>query len=206
MIITVSRQFGSGGREVGKRLADALGLQYYDKELVTEIAEHTDLNEGYVSSVLENGGFRNYAFTFGRSMPFVAATPAPVTDVLVAQQKIIKAIGEKGNCLIVGRSSDVILRDMKPFRIFVYAENAAKISRCRARAPEGEHYTDRQMLKMFKEIDGGRKKLHDLLGTHPWGDKAGYDLMLNTTNVSIKEIIPALAEYIRAAAKPADHA
>ena len=201
MIITVSRQFGSGGREVGKRLADALGLQYYDKELVTQIAEHTDLNEGYVSSVLENGGFKNYAFTFGRTMPFVSATPAPVTDVLVAQQKIIKAIGQKGNCLIVGRSADVILKDFKPFRIFVYADDASKIARCRQRAPEGEHYTDKQMLRRFKEIDGGRRKLHDLLSIHRWGDKAGYDLMLNTTNINIKAVIPALAEYISKANK-----
>ncbi len=199
MIITVSRQFGSGGREVGKRLADELGLQYYDKELVTEIAEHTDLNEGYVSSVLESGGFRNYAFTFGRSMPLVSATPAPVTDVLVAQQKIIKAVGAKGNCVIVGRSADVILKEMKPFRIFVYADNASKIARCRAREHDGEHYTDKQMLRRFKEIDGGRKKLHDLLGTLPWGDKNGYELMLNTTNVNIKSIIPALAQYIKSA-------
>ncbi|HIR66574.1 MAG TPA: cytidylate kinase-like family protein [Candidatus Coproplasma avicola] len=201
MIITVSRQFGSGGREVGKRLADALGLTYYDKELVTEISNHTDLNESYVSSVLESGGFRNYAFTFGRTMPFVSTTPAPVTDVLVAQQKIIKAIGEKGNCVIVGRSADVILKDFKPFRLFIYADNDSKIARCRARAPEGEHYTDKQMIRRFKEIDSGRRKLHDLLGVHPWGDKAGYDLMINTTNVNIKAIIPALAEYIKNSTK-----
>ena len=201
MIITVSRQFGSGGMEVGKRLADALGLTYYDKELVTEISNHTDLNESYVSSVLESGGFRNYAFTFGRTMPFVSTTPAPVTDVLVAQQKIIKAIGEKGNCVIVGRSADVILKDFKPFRLFIYADNDSKIARCRARAPEGEHYTDKQMIRRFKEIDSGRRKLHDLLGVHPWGDKAGYDLMINTTNVNIKAIIPALAEYIKNSTK-----
>ena len=201
MIITVSRQFGSGGREVGKRLADALGHTYYDKEHVTEISNHTDLNESYVSSVLESGGFRNYAFTFGRTMPFVSTTPAPVTDVLVAQQKIIKAIGEKGNCVIVGRSADVILKDFKPFRLFIYADNDSKIARCRARAPEGEHYTDKQMIRRFKEIDSGRRKLHDLLGVHPWGDKAGYDLMINTTNVNIKAIIPALAEYIKNSTK-----
>ena len=201
MIITVSRQFGSGGREVGKRLADALGLTYYDKELVTEISNHTDLNESYVSSVLESGGFRNYAFSFFRTMPLFLTTLAPVTDVLVAQQKIIKAIGEKGNCVIVGRSADVILKDFKPFRLFIYAGNDSKIARCRARAPEGEHYTDKQMIRRFKEIDSGRRKLHDLLGVHPWGDKAGYDLMINTTNVNIKAIIPALAEYIKNSTK-----
>ncbi|MGN1104383.1 MAG: AAA family ATPase, partial [Candidatus Coproplasma sp.] len=64
MIITISRKFGSGGREVGKRLADELGYAYYDKELVTEIAENTALNENYVNSVLETGGYSNYAFSF----------------------------------------------------------------------------------------------------------------------------------------------
>ena len=81
------------------------------------------------------------------------------------------------------------------------ADNAEKIERCRARAAEGENYTDKQLIKQFKEIDGGRKKLHDLLGTYPWGDKAGYDLMLNTTNIDIKKIIPALAEYIKNSTK-----
>lgn len=197
MIITVSRQFGSGGREVGKRLADALGLTYYDKELISDISKHTELDEGYVAEVLERGGYRHIAYNFGRTMPLISNTPAPVTDVLVAQQKIIKAMGEKGNCVIVGRSADVILRELSPFRIFVYASDASKIARCRARAAEGEELTDKQMLRQFKEIDGGRRKLHDLLGTRPWGDMEGYDLMLNTTNVEIKSVIPALAEYIR---------
>lgn len=197
MIVTVSREFGSGGREVGKRLADALGLTYYDRELVAEIAKDTELDENYVSSVLERGGYANYTFTFGRSMPFVSAATTPVTDVLVSQQNIIKAIGEKGDCLIVGRCADVILRDYSPFRIFVYADNAGKIARCRARAADGEELSDKQLLKSFKEIDGGRRKLHELLGSTPWGDKAGYDLMLNTTNLEIKSIIPALAEYVK---------
>lgn len=201
MIITVSREFGSGGREVGKRLADELQLTYYDKELVTEIAKKTELDENYVSSVLERGGYANYAFSFGRSMPLVSTAAAPVTEVLVAQQNVIKSIGEKGDCLIVGRCADVILRGLSPFKIFVYADNQSKIERCRARAKDGEDLSDKKLIKSFKEIDSGRKKLHELLGSIPWGDKAGYDLMLNTTNVEIKEIIPALARLIKAARK-----
>ncbi|MGN0814312.1 MAG: AAA family ATPase [Candidatus Coproplasma sp.] len=202
MIVTVSREFGSGGRELGKRLADALGLTYYDKELVTEIAKQTELNENYVSTVLERGGYANYAFTFGRSMPLISTAAAPVTDVLVAQQNVIKSIGEKGDCLIVGRCADIILRGMSPFRIFVYADNQSKIARCRAHAKEGEDLSDKKLIKNFKELDGGRKKLHELLGSVPWGDKAGYDLMVNTSGVEeIKTVIPALAEYIKAARK-----
>lgn len=197
MIITISREFGSGGREVGKRLADALNLQYYDKELVTEIAKTTDLTESYVTSVLENGGFKNFTFNFGRSLPLVSNTPNAVTDVLVAQQNIIKAIGKRGDCVIVGRCADVILRDLKPLRIFVYADEKSKTERCRQRAPEGENLTDKQLVKMFKQVDGGRRKLHELLGSLPWGDKLGYDLMLNTSGIEIKQIIPSLASFAK---------
>lgn len=196
MIVTISRQFGSGGREVGKRLADALGFEYYDKQLVTEIAKSTELNENYVSEVLKNGGYRNYVFSFGRSIPLVSGTPNTITDILVAQQKIIKAIGEKGDCVIVGRSADAILAELSPVRIFVYADQESRVKRCRERAPEGENLTDKQLIRQMREIDKGRKKLHDLFSNYPWGDKDGYDLMLNTSYTNIKSIIPHLASLV----------
>jgi cytidylate kinase len=196
MIITVSRQFGSGGREVGKRLADALGYDYYDKEIVSKIAENTQLDEGYVDKVIESGGFKNYAFNFGRSMPLIVTTPTTVTDVLVEQQNVLKKIAESGNCVIVGRSADAILKSFNPFKIFVYADEKSKLERCRQRAPEDEHMTDKQMLKRFKEIDKGRKTLHDLFSSNVWGEKESYDLMINTTNIDIKKIIPAIKEFI----------
>lgn len=196
MIITVSRQFGSGGREVGKRLADALGLQYYDRELVTEIAKSTSLNENYVSTVLENGGFTNFSFSFARSIPLVSATPAPVTEVFSAQRQIIRAIGEKGDCVIVGRNADVILKDFNPVKLFVYADTQSKLKRCRERAAEGENFTDKQLLKKFKEIDKGRSRLHDLFSSISWGAKEGYDLMVNTSNLDLKAIIKPLADLV----------
>ena len=194
MIITVSREFGSGGRELGKRLADALGLEYYDKELIAEIAKSTSLNENYVTAVLENGGFANFSFSFAHSLPLTATTPNTVTDVLVAQQKIITAIAEKGDCVIVGRCADVIASKFNPVRIFVYADEQSKIKRCRERAQEGEELTDKQLKKSFRRIDKGRAKLHDLLSSTPWGEKCGYDLMINTTRTDIKSIIPQLAD------------
>lgn len=201
MIITISRQFGSGGRELGKRLADELGYAYYDKELVTEIAKKTELNEHYVESVLENGGYRNFAFSFAHTMPVLTQVPDTVTDVLVQQQKVIKAIGDKGNCVIVGRCADVILAKKNPVKIFVYADGASKIKRCRERAADGEDVSDKRILKNAKAIDKGRAKLCDLLSSHPWGDKDSYDIMLNTSGKDIKELIPALAQLVKAIAK-----
>lgn len=201
MIITISRQFGSGGREVGKRLADELGYAYYDKELVTEIAKKTELNEHYVESVLESGGYRNYAFSFAHTMPVISPVPDTVTDVLVQQQKVIKAIGEKGDCVIVGRCADVILAKYNPVKIFVYADDASKIARCRERAADGEDVSDKRILKNAKAIDKGRAKLCDLLSSHPWGDKNSYDLLINTSGKDIKALVPALALLVKALKK-----
>lgn len=196
MIVTISRQFGSGGRELGKRLADELGLKYYDKELIAEIASTTRLDEEYVSKVLENGGFANFAFSFAHSIPLITPTPNTVTEVLVAQQKIIRAIAKKGDCVIVGRCADVITHDFNPVKIFVYADEQSKIERCRARAKDGEELSDKQLLKSFKEIDKGRAKLYDLLSSYSWGAREGYDLMVNTSRMEITEIIKPLSDLI----------
>lgn len=196
MIITVSRQFGSGGRELGRRLADALGLEYYDRELVTEIARKSALNENYVDSVLESGGYSNFAFSFARTIPFSYATRDTVTEVLVAQQNVIKAIGKKGDCVIVGRSADAILADLKPVKIFVYADDKSKIERCKKRAADGEDVSEKHLKKTFKHIDKARAKLHDLVSSTGWGEKEGYDLMINTSGLEVKDIIAPLADLI----------
>lgn len=197
MIVTISRQFGSGGREIGKRLSDELGLKYYDKELIYEIASTTNLNEGYVNKVLENGGFSNYAYSFAHSLPIVSSTPTSVTDVLVAQQKVIKAIAKRGGCVIVGRCADVIAAEYNPVKIFVYADEQSRLARCRERAKDNEKLTDKQLLKSIKEIDKGRAKLYDLVGSYPWGSRDGYDLMINTSRTEIAKIIKPIAELIK---------
>ncbi len=194
MIITISRQFGSGGREIGARLAEHLKLRYFDKELVSAIAKNTALNEKYVSEVLDNGGFNNFAFSFARGMTLAATTPPTVTDILVEQQNVIKQIGKKGDCVIVGRCADVILQEYNPVKIFIYADVQSRLRRCRERAEEGENYTDRQLIKAIKAIDKGRAKLHDLLSSPEWGNKECYDVMLNTSDIKIDNVIPALAK------------
>jgi cytidylate kinase len=197
MIITISREFGSGGRELGKRLADQLGLRYYDKELITEIAEKTDTNENYVNYVLEEGGYKNHVYVYARSIPYITPTPSAITDVLVAQQNVIKKIASEGNCVIVGRSASAILKGYDIFRIFVYADEQSKLERCRSRAPEDENLTDKQLLKKMKLIDKNRQSLHDLFAADEWTSRTGYNLMVNTSHAEIKAIVPPLAELIK---------
>ncbi len=197
-IITVSREFGSGGREVGKRLADELGFAYYDREIVTEIAKKNELDEAYVERTLNSGLISSIPVHFGRTFAYSPAMISNSVNLFVEQHKIIKELAKKGDCIIVGRAADVILKDYKPFNLFVYADMDSKIKRCQERAAKGENVAARDMEKKIRKIDSERAKYYEFFSNTAWGDKAGYDLCVNTTGVEIKKMIPVIAEYARA--------
>ena len=193
-IITISREFGSGGRELGKRLADALGFAYYDREIVSSIAEKCNLDEGYVENVLRKGLTINVPVTFGHTFYFYSdPTSENELKVLNTQQQIIKELALRGDCVMVGRSSGIILEKYNPLRLFVYADMEWKVKRCRERASAEEHLTDRELEKKIRQIDAGRARHQKLLTDRKWGDREGYDLCINTTRTVIKDIVPAIA-------------
>lgn len=191
-IITISREFGSGGRELGKRLAESLGFYYYDREIITEIAKETELDEGYVSKVFEKG-VSTFTLHFGTSFSGLSVINQTPIDILIAQQKIIKTLAKKGNCVIVGRSANAILNEYHPFNIFAYADMDYKIDRCQSIGSGTENFSRKEILKHIKQIDNGRAKTHELFSPIKWGQKEGYNLCVNTTNVVIKDIIPAVS-------------
>ena len=196
-IITVSREFGSGGREIGKRLADELGYAYYDREIVTAIARKTQLDEGYVANALESGMFRGVPIHFGRTFSYSAALLSNTTNLFVEQHKIIREIAAQGNCIIVGRAANAILEEYNPFNLFVYADMDAKVRRCMERAPEGEQLTEREMIRHIKKVDADRAKYYEMFSDTRWGMKEGYHLCVNTTGVNIKALVPIIAQYAR---------
>lgn len=197
-IVAVSREFGSGGREVGKRLADELGFTYYDREIITAIADEANMDAGYVEHVLDNSLHYSYPLTFSHtlSMNYFINNSAP--QLLGIQHKIIRSLAEKGDCVIVGRVADAILEAYKPFRIFVYADMDAKLARCRQRATADEQLSDRELERKIRQIDKNRADNHDLISPVRWGDREGYDLCINTTNVEIKTVVPMIAGYANA--------
>ncbi len=194
-IITVSREFGSGGRELGKRLADALGFSYYDREIVTALSEKTGLDEEYLANRTETGAISEFPFHFARTFTQLPTVSDDSVKLMSMQTGLIKDIAAKGNCVIVGRAADSILEEYDPFKIFVYADEDSKLARCRERAEEGEDLSDREIIRAMKRIDKARADFHDIISEYKWGEKEGYDLCLNTTGLEIKKIIPALAEY-----------
>ena len=198
-IITISREFGSGGREVGKRLADALGFQYYDREIITAVAQKSSFDEEYVEKTLERGIPRTFSISFGRTFSFPDVAQQNYTKLLVAQQQFIEDIAKKGeDFVIVGRAADVILKDYNPLNLFVYAEMDSKIKRCKGRAEKGEKMSEREYARKIKQVDLGRAVNRQLLADGGWGDKESYHLCINTTDAEIKKLIDPIAAFAKA--------
>lgn len=197
-IITVSREFGSGGRELGKRLADILGFNYYDKEIITAIAANKGLDEKYVEKSLDSNFVQTFSFTYGNTFGVIPSLQAQKTELFLEQKRVIEAIAKAGkNCVIVGRNADVILKDLKPFNIFVCAEMEAKVKRCAARAPEGENLSRKKIIQNIKSIDKSRARIREFMTDSKWGESSTYHLTVNTTDWKIKELAVALSEFIK---------
>lgn len=194
-IITISREFGSGGRELGKRLAEALGMAYYDREIVTALAEKSGLAEEYIESVSERGVPRYYPITYARTLTMPPSFSEPHIKVLNEQGRLIEELAGKSDCVIVGRCADVLLREYRPLNLFVYASLESKMQRCRLRE-EKDHYTDRELKRRMAQIDSGRARYRELIDGNKWGDKSLYHLCINTTGLEIKALLPAVREFV----------
>lgn len=199
-IITIGRELGSGGRELGVKLALALGYEYYDKEIITEISKRTELSEKYVQEVIEHNPHDMFPITIGRSFTYIDAYALEKKQsVFREQENVLKEMCEKSNCVIVGRCADFILKDYKPYRIFVCADMQTRMARCNDRALEnGENQLPEKKLKKYiKAVDKGRARYYEFLTGQNWGDKHNYDICVNTTNLSIDDAVASLVKLIK---------
>lgn len=189
-IITIGREFGSGGRELGKRIAEALGIAYYDKEIINEIAKKTDLAYEYVHQIIEKKPIIYYPITIGNTLNTYSHTVNTISAQVYAEQKnVIKELASKSSCVIVGRCADYILKDMNPYRIFVYADMESRMKRCRDKGEVDEKLSDKKLKKMIKGVDKQRKQYYEFYTASDWGNKLNYDICVNTSGKSIKEIV-----------------
>lgn len=196
-IITISREFGSGGKEVGKRLADKLGYAYYDSEIINLLVKETGMSEEYIANISERGIYP-MPFHFGQTFSTNLSIQKSQTDILVKQNKILKQIADKGNAVIVGRGANIILKEYNPLNIFVYANIDSKLNRCREKGPKDENLTDKELINKIKGVDKNRKAFYNLISNIEWGNKENYDLCINTSNINIKKIVISLVEYVNA--------
>ena len=197
-IITVSREFGSGGRSVGKALAKRLGWKYYDKELVKAVAEKTGFDPRFIE---ERGEFSvgksllSYALA-GQGMPGVMNGMSASDFLWCMQREVILKLAEEGGCVIVGRCADYVLRHRNPLRLFFYADIADRMERCRKRNEEQKSLNHDVLRKIITQTDKNRSRYYEFLSGQKWGAKENYDLCINTSSADTEKLIQCVISLL----------
>ena len=198
-VVTIGRQFGSGGRSIGEKLAAKLGVNFYDKELISLAAKESGMSpevfqgvdEKAANSLLYSLSMGMYSFGSG----FSAMGDLPVNDKLyLLQHKIIKEIADRENCVIVGRCADYVLRDNPNcVNIFVYANMAF-----RKEQSIKKHGIDAQHAEhIITKTDKSRANYYSFYSGQKWGMAENYDLCIDSSKLDEDKIVDLIAEYIQ---------
>lgn len=177
-IITISREFGSGGRSIGEEVAKKLGMKYYDRDIIGQIAEKSGFSPEYIQENAElspKKGLFAYAFA-GRDI-----TGKSVEDMVYeVQRKVILEIAEKESCVIIGRNADFILNDRDDvLNVFIHGDKAEKVKRiCKL-----YNVTEADALKMMVDIDKRRMTNYRFYTDRKWGMAGNYTLSLNSSEL-----------------------
>ena len=182
-IITISREFGSGGRFIGEKVAKKLGITYYDKNIISEIAEKSGLSPEYIQESAElspKKGLFAYAFA-GRDI-----TGKSVEDMVYeAQRKVILELAEKESCVIIGRNADFILRDWNDvLNVFIHGDMPEKIQRITHLYNVGEQ----EAVKMMADTDKRRMANYNFYTEQNWGKASNYTLCLNSSEIGYDKL------------------
>lgn len=177
-IITISREFGSGGRFIGEEVAKKLGMKYYDRDIIGQITEKSGFSPEYIQENAElspKKGLFAYAFA-GRDI-----TGKSVEDMVYeVQRKVILEIAEKESCVIIGRNADFILNDRDDvLNVFIHGDKAEKVKRiCKL-----YNVTEADALKMMADIDKRRMTNYRFYTDRKWGMAGNYTLSLNSSEL-----------------------
>lgn len=183
LIITISRQKGSGGHYVGELLAKKMGIKCYDEELIIETAKVSGMSENYVTKHDEKPA---------HNIIYFAGQPVPM-HLYMEQSKVIRDIAARESCVFVGRCADYVLRDFNNvINVFVTAPLGARIDRVCKR--EGISVTEAE--KMITRIDKERSSYYHFYSQQRMGNCANYQICLDTSRISIDDAVEMIEEYI----------
>ena len=190
-IITISREFGSGGRFIGEKVAKKLGIAYYDKNIINDIAEKSGLSPEYVQKNAElspKKGLFAYAFA-GRDI-----TGKSVEDIVYeAQRKVILELADKESCLIIGRNADYILKDRDDvLNVFIHGDTPEKIQRI----TRLYNVEEQKAVKMMADTDKRRMANYNFYTDQKWGKASNYTLCLNSSKLGYDRCEKIIMECI----------
>ncbi len=188
LIITLSREYGSGGRYLGKLLANKLGINLYDKEFITKIAEETGLSEEYIQNneqKRDSLANLNNGYYFGLNN---------ADELFIKESEIIKDVASKGSCVIVGRCADFILKDNKSvLKIFVYSNMKDKISRATKYYGMNEETAEKEISR----IDKLRANHYKYYTGNTWKDFTNYDICINSDALGVEKSADFIANIVK---------
>ena len=185
-VITIGRQFGSGGHEIGERVADYFGIKYLDKELLTRVAKES----GFCEEMIKNHDERpTNSFLYN----LVMDTYSFGYKVFLAQFDTIKKVAAEGPCVIVGRCADYALHDFKNcIRLFIYADEEAKVKR----VMERYSLTEEKAKDMMAKKDKQRQSYYNYYSSKKWGRADSYDFCLNSSVLGVDGTVKLIVQIV----------
>ena len=191
-IITISREFGSGGRFIGEEVAKKLGISYYDKDIIGQIAEQSGFSLEYIRENAElspKKGLFAYAFS-GRDI-----TGKSVQDMVYeAQRNVILKIAEKESCVVIGRNADFILKDREDvLNVFIHGDMPEKVQRiCKL-----YNVAEADAAKKITETDKRRRTNYNFYTDQKWGMASNYSLSLNSSQLGYERCEEIILECVK---------
>ena len=200
LIITIARQYGSGGREIGEKLATMLNIPIYDKELITEAAGKSDLHVD-VAKKADEAAANSLLYTlamgsnvFGSAMAFGYKMPVNV-KLFILQSDIIREYAAKGSCIFIGRCADYVLRDeANILSLFIHGDLDHRRERVAARHPEVK---STQIIDIINKTDKRRASYYNFYTGNKWGKFDHYDLMVNSSTLGIDGTASLIADMAK---------
>lgn len=181
-ILTISREHGSNGKYIGKLVAKMLGIAYYDKEILAETAVRTGLAKEYIEDVSGAPAFKK-----------IYLSTEPAREAIVKQAEVIRYIAGQGDCVIIGRGADYILRDYKnAVHVFIYADEQYKIDTIKKLYGDDEEAARRHMVRS----DRARSQYYEFLSGRKWGERSNYDLCIDSSG-SPEKAAEAIVYFVR---------
>ena len=199
-VITIGRQYGSGGREIGKKLSEILGIGYYDDELIALVAKNSGMSSEALSDVDEKAtNSLLYTLAMGGSLfggNAALAYEMPINDKLyIAQSEVIKDLAKREACVIIGRCADYVLKDCdNVLNIFIYAD----LEKRTARVAQRRQITDSKAKDIIIKTDKQRANYYNYYTSRKWGRVENYDLCIDSGKLGVDKAAELIANYIKA--------
>ena len=200
-VITIERQYGSGGRLTGKRLAEELGIHFYDEEILKMTSETSAIGEQYFRLADEKAG-NNLLYRIVTNMKPDLTEPVKDGHNITSpdnlfrfQSSVIRKLAASENCIIVGRCGNYVLQNQLEdvIRIFVYADTVTRVRRI----VDVDKVDEAEAIRRMKRIDKERKEYHRYFTGREWMDMESYDLPINASRIDYDQMIQLIKDYMR---------